>query len=440
MRHLIISLAFLTGTLGFVCIAFWFGRKNAERTGIENKAADLASASQINPKVRVLVPSIQKKTVPPDRKDLNDSATLLESANLEAVLDKEHSAESDFLSDRTVSTLDFDAALAQLKRLDSWPPSHRRDEVESALWRQLGVAGGERAMNLIVRDGDKISKRAYSAALSGWAQQDPESCWTWIVFQNQRRGLGIYVNASIKNDHYKEVAARILSLDDQYTQYRFISDIVSEWVQYEPNAVGEWINELPEGPIRLTSLYTYVADWVENSPLEVADWAVSIDDESIRSNSLEIAVQAWINSGDLNEAIDWINRQSASPDTDMAAYTIAMKIYETDQDLGNALSNKISDSELYDRFLTNRMTAENKTKAKDRNVLNNLRMIVSAAQRYILDTGIQSVRLNQIVGNRDYISAVQRVQDEIYEEIVVTTNTTRISVTTSEGRVISYDF
>ena len=58
----------------------------------------------------------------------------------------------------------------------------------------------------------------------------------------------------------------------------------------------------------------------------------------------------------------------------------------------------------------------------------------------MLDKGEPQIRYSQIVGDENYLTSVPSISGESYEQIDIRTNTTRISVTTREGKKVHYDF
>ena len=73
-------------------------------------------------------------------------------------------------------------------------------------------------------------------------------------------------------------------------------------------------------------------------------------------------------------------------------------------------------------------------------VTDNLRQIANSAQLYMLDKNVTEVSYQQLTsGANPYLKPVTAVSGESYDNIVVRQGSTRISVTTSDGTVVSYD-
>jgi competence protein ComGC len=85
--------------------------------------------------------------------------------------------------------------------------------------------------------------------------------------------------------------------------------------------------------------------------------------------------------------------------------------------------------------------AKVREQSREKAITNNLRIIASAAQTYMLDKGVTSASYQDIVGPGadKYIRAITPVMGEDYTGIVVRQNSTQISVTTPDGQVITFN-
>ena len=78
--------------------------------------------------------------------------------------------------------------------------------------------------------------------------------------------------------------------------------------------------------------------------------------------------------------------------------------------------------------------------SREKAIENNLRQIASASLTYMLDKGVTEVRYPDLIGGaKPYLQPLTPVAGESYDNIVVRQTTTRISVTMSDGTVVSYD-
>lgn len=70
--------------------------------------------------------------------------------------------------------------------------------------------------------------------------------------------------------------------------------------------------------------------------------------------------------------------------------------------------------------------------------MNNLRMIASAGQQYLLEHGVEEVAYPQLAG--EYFSAINPVAGESYEHLRVGLRGGVLEVTTAAGKTISYSY
>ena len=79
--------------------------------------------------------------------------------------------------------------------------------------------------------------------------------------------------------------------------------------------------------------------------------------------------------------------------------------------------------------------------SQDLAIIKNLRMISLAGIDFMLDEGVSRATLDDSIGpGKHYSSKLESVAGEDYSNIVIYTNTTRITTTTPDGRVFNYDF
>lgn len=81
---------------------------------------------------------------------------------------------------------------------------------------------------------------------------------------------------------------------------------------------------------------------------------------------------------------------------------------------------------------------EQDRKFPERRITNNLRMIASAGQQYILEEGVSSVNYSQLVG--DYFRAFDSVAGERYDNITISENGGTIRATTADGKVVEFSY
>ncbi len=73
-------------------------------------------------------------------------------------------------------------------------------------------------------------------------------------------------------------------------------------------------------------------------------------------------------------------------------------------------------------------------------IIDNLRSLAAGAQTLMIETGVAEAGYSDIVGEGKPVSRIEVVAGEKYDDIHVETDSTRLSVTTADGRYITYDF
>ena len=76
--------------------------------------------------------------------------------------------------------------------------------------------------------------------------------------------------------------------------------------------------------------------------------------------------------------------------------------------------------------------------SQEKTIINNLRMLASAADQYFLETGKDSVQVQKLIGPNSYVKEIYVVDDETYPTFI-TTSDTEIAATLSDGSVIAID-
>jgi hypothetical protein len=76
--------------------------------------------------------------------------------------------------------------------------------------------------------------------------------------------------------------------------------------------------------------------------------------------------------------------------------------------------------------------------AKEKSIVNNLRMLASAADQYYLENGVKEATLDQLVGPNAYIKNLKPVDGEDYSELVISLDTKEWVITSASGIKVSY--
>jgi type IV pilus assembly protein PilA len=79
--------------------------------------------------------------------------------------------------------------------------------------------------------------------------------------------------------------------------------------------------------------------------------------------------------------------------------------------------------------------------ARRKTITNNLRIIGSAAQQYLLEQGAALVNESQLEGpnSYNYFRPIPKVNAETYSGLVITSTTTQLSTTEGDGTVVTFN-
>ena len=79
--------------------------------------------------------------------------------------------------------------------------------------------------------------------------------------------------------------------------------------------------------------------------------------------------------------------------------------------------------------------------AQAKAMTNNLRQLAAASQQYMLDKGVTQASYNDVVGTStdSYIRSITPVAGENYQDMTINQSTTQITISTPDGRTVTYN-
>ncbi|MGF1530778.1 MAG: type II secretion system protein [Puniceicoccaceae bacterium] len=79
--------------------------------------------------------------------------------------------------------------------------------------------------------------------------------------------------------------------------------------------------------------------------------------------------------------------------------------------------------------------------SREKAIINNLRMVATAGSQYLLQRGATSVRFEDLrVTTPPFINQVEQIAGEVYTGLVVDDNGTPLTVTTTNGMVVTFQY
>jgi hypothetical protein len=110
-----------------------------------------------------------------------------------------------------------------------------------------------------------VKQNAAAAAVSRWATQDPEAAMNWA-----------------------------LKTGDQAIQTRALAEVLNLWASVDAVKAGNWVNDLPPGPLRELAIENYVGAVVAWEPAEALRVASTSSNGQVRVEQLERCLQRWM--------------------------------------------------------------------------------------------------------------------------------------------------
>ena len=430
-----IAIAWLLSLAAMFAIGRWSvtdtGKWNGVREGVSEKQEGLSGKADMKSVEPPRALSSETDAAGPEDKGATRAARIDDLLAIDNPKEREY-ATYEYLRD-----LSFDELVELFTSRERLPSSPRMKSLLRAIWRQLGSLNGVRAFEQLkaMLDNNGMSGdvlRHVQATVNGWALSAPQEAFAFLNEDLTRghpisgRGLAAWLETLMKEGRH-ELASSLVSEIRPDARRVYFTRLVRDWIRYDLDRVGEWINELPDSQGRTAALSIYVTHWSARNPEDAAEWALNLD-EDVRDRFMPTVARQWVHIGDSNDIADWIAVQPAGPSLDHLVYSLALRL---DSDEGNSLARKITDPELRLKYAHLR---------SEKAVVKNLQYVASSAQQFMLDTGKSQVRYNEFLGEGKVLPDVLPVSGETYEHIEILTNTTRISVTTPEGKRVHYDF
>ncbi len=274
--------------------------------------------------------------------------------------------------------------------LEGLNPSARRDEIQNSLLRRWAELDGRSALAYALDSSlPWLREAAVSAALGGWAGNDPEGAWQWAIdnpgegrFQSARLNAVIarlaeeeitvafsfaqsVANEGLRTGVLRTIADRILNEDSFGPDLQVFAElpegaskdlvmdyIARRWGRYEPEIAAGWILEnfghRPGG----RALSSIAATWATSDPVRAAGWAARLPDGKARMVAVTAAISSWLRSGDATAAAEWLNQQPTHRDYDRAVKQVAMTTMHEDPEAAMTWAESIVDPELRETTVT----------------------------------------------------------------------------------------
>lgn len=248
-----------------------------------------------------------------------------------------------------------------LQQLEKQPACDQREEERLKLIKALAATDPMGAMDYAKQN---LKRDHLAQAMSGiateWAKHDPAGAWGWArslgpdgVFQahtvmeevsrNHPDQAASFVSEFVGQQPQESVAMSLTAMRGMTeagnfdgarklaneVQLRTTEDksvllnfMAGQWARYEPEKTAQWVQTLPEGPLRNQALVGLGESWGEVDPPKAASFAVQLPSGEQRQLALKQAISNWIMTAP-EEASNWVDKLDPSPDLDQAVASVA---------------------------------------------------------------------------------------------------------------------
>ncbi len=163
---------------------------------------------------------------------------------------------------------------------------------DAAVWNQMIALTRTESSHLPLRD----------PALKGIGQKlsegDPAAATQWLagaqLSGDERRAIIYGVMSTL---HYQSPGPWLQWITTQDPDPKKINDLLSvtvaQWTSRDYNAVGEWLNTLPQGALRHSSTAAYAKELSTQEPAAASVWALNLPQNKERTALLAEIVTNW---------------------------------------------------------------------------------------------------------------------------------------------------
>jgi len=312
-----------------------------------------------------------------------------------------------------------------IARLEKQVPCEKRDAELQKLLQALAATDPQGALEYAKQKlkADRLAQ-AVSGIATEWAKHDPASAWNWArslgtegvfhahtVMEEVSRGhpdqAAAFVSEFSLQQPQEAVAMSLTAMRGMTeagnfdgarklageVQLRTLEDkgvllnfMAGQWARYEPEKTAQWVQSLPEGPLRSQALIGLGESWAEVDSPKAAQFAVQLPAGEQRQLALKQAISNWIVTAP-SEASDWVDKLEPSPDLDQAVAAVATMraLIEEKVEIALSWANSIYNEPLKIAALSEILSQwSTRDKAAAMNYVKNLSSLAPEARQQLL--------------------------------------------------------
>lgn len=189
---------------------------------------------------------------------------------------------------------DLDQALGRAQELDS--PEERR----MALAGIFQSASDDESRQKLLKAVDALPdagerQQARQMIVSQWAMMEPQKAleYAGTLSPDERRQVSRSLTPALMMMNPREGAAKLMELADDSTRGETYEQVVSVWVNTDPNAAGQWLGEQPQTPELDGARASFARQVAGRDPYSAFEWAKTVSEPERRSRVMRDVYSSW---------------------------------------------------------------------------------------------------------------------------------------------------
>ncbi|MGF1483710.1 MAG: hypothetical protein ACFBZ8_05045 [Opitutales bacterium] len=190
-----------------------------------------------------------------------------------------------------------------------------------------------------------VRQDAVAALMESWSHTEPAAALEWFG----QSGYGAEMDwartravARWANRNPSEAASYVAALPaEDPRRGQMISQVVSNWTQYDYDAPAAWLNEFPPSPQLDSAVANFSYRTMNRDPEGAMSWAVSITNDRSRQRTIERVARVWKDRDP--QALAGFLKDSNDLDA-MAKHRLLPEVFEAPTELVNVNNINVSSS------------------------------------------------------------------------------------------------
>lgn len=222
--------------------------------------------------------------------------------------------------------------------------------LDDALWEALeswGRKNPEAAFAWSANLDEYQKSTAMQGLAEGWGAVDPEgAAAAGMEFRDSDYGKDFLVSVMTQwaGSAPETAAAWTSSVADERLRAALVNELGEIWAESDPVKAASWATAMEDSGARKVAEIAVATGWSIHDPGSAAQWAVThVKDPDQLEEMIGDITFNWSNL-DPRGATDWLQEQTAGPDTDLILGAFSSMILDQDPESALAWASKITES------------------------------------------------------------------------------------------------